>query len=162
MREDKAIELYEDFYARNWSEIFELDYTWPEQAVEMGEATAIAYSSDKWNEGKWVDYIHHHKSPLPKLYGQPKAGEASVKLKTPSGMLAILGYALELEYKAKDGKIYHIDWERTPSGSKRKRSDLPLLASARKGLLVVIPKSGKDTLVIKGGKMHVTSRGIEL
>jgi hypothetical protein len=158
---DDGIKLYEIFHDNTWEEIYELDFLWPTPARKLGKALAIAYRSDKWHPGTFTDYIHRHDKPYPTVWVQGNYSDENKELPFPKKPFAILGYALDMEYKNIDGEVLSVSWLEKDKGKKTPTKKLPLLAALSNGLLVIIPQDKNPAMVFKGKGITVTSHGIE-
>lgn len=60
----KAVKLRETFMDRNHSSVRRMQWSWPDDMIEVGTCEAILYKSDKWQkDGREVDYKHVSEGP---------------------------------------------------------------------------------------------------
>lgn len=136
-----------------------LDY----EFVCVGRAEELTYISDKWEkDGTKQPYIHDFDS-RPKVWipyysqaddseviGSPRMGYGLLGLKSPSraAHIAQLGTAEELVITASDGEKYEFAGLRST----------PMFSSHDCKAVLILRRSGP--VIIRGGKMSVTARGI--
>lgn len=58
--ENQAVSMFETFYDRNPTKRVKTDFTWPKEMVEVGQARAQMYRSNKWkkNLSEYEEYKH--------------------------------------------------------------------------------------------------------
>lgn len=142
-------------------------YTFPKKMTRLGRATNILYFSDKWeDDGKGYEYTHDFTSK-PDVYASPglvkalgiaienpKSTDTQRALKcSPDGDIPMSFMALALEMTVDcDGEDMTI-----PFG---KASASVWCLPDRKGVLIFVGESNPQCLIIRGGRMVVTERGI--
>lgn len=163
----RAEDIYQLFYAREPDADIFLDVEWPVDQVLLGKATAIGYRSDKWHKGKFIDYIHRHEKPYPRvLLERPEDDfgsdilrdvmqqrRANPIIKPPDAyVFAQLGHCLDVEF-IRDGIVQQLDY---------KMDTLPILAAdLKRNVLVIIPADGGFPVLLTSPIMKITSGGIE-
>lgn len=151
-----AKDIYEMFYDKTANHDIVVPVNWPQTQSVMGIAKAIGYRSDKWeDDGHYVDYIHRHEKPYPKVIRKKTSGDSTLKkaLKAPTPMVfAFLGYALDLEVEI-NGKLKNLDW--------KQERELPfLVADVDRRLLVILPQDGSYPILLHSPILEVTEAGI--
>lgn len=132
------------------------------QFVPIGKAHEILYSSDKWErDGDHHDYIHEFEShpkvyiPLSKatedeIIGQPKTTAAVLGLRSPKKSLVVVELAKvrSFSYFDSEGELVEI------TGI----SGAIAASSPDKKTLLILSKKGP--ILVRGGQMKITARGI--
>lgn len=172
----KAESRYQMWHDREPNKDIYTAFKWPTEQVLIGQATAIGYTSDKWDKvGKKKDYIHHFDRPYPRLIIQkPSKHEISglgpaaamgfqmksipnhKRVKPPkSRAFTPLGYCLDIEYIRPDGMISNLDFKSAPT--------LPFLAvDAIRNVLIIVQETGNGYAVLLDSPIvEITPRGIE-
>jgi hypothetical protein len=138
-------------------ELLQQKYELPKKVYAVGEADRIYYSSDKWEEdGDFYTYYHDFES-RPTVYIPQKNGRGKDYLDVvetlemehinDSVRLPLLAKTLEL--------IVDVDGEKE---SRKFRGNTPLCCTSDLKTLVVF--AGDGPIIIRGGEMVVTERGI--
>lgn len=130
--------------------------------VPIGKAHEILYSSDKWEkDGDAYDYIHEFEShPLvfipasrvreDEAIGAPRKTTSVLGLRSPKKSLVVVELAKvkTLTYYDADGELVEIQGLKSAV----------LASSPDKKTLLILAKKGP--ILVRGGQMKVTSRGI--
>jgi hypothetical protein len=150
------------WHQKNPKELKELSVDWPEHVYCCGKAEQILYKSDKWEkDGDFYTYDHvfdtrpdvycSDKSILSEfIKGRAKKVTSLLGIKSLDTPVAApaLAKTVELTISLSDGTGQTISF-----------SSYPLLCcTLDKKTLIICAKN--DVLFIRGGKMHVTERGI--
>ena len=142
-------------------------YKFPKQVTRLGRAKNILYFSDKWEEdGKGFEYTHDFTSK-PDVYASPGLVDAlGIAIENPKGVnvqralkcspdgdipLGFMALALEMTLDA--------DGEEVTIPLKSDGASVWCLPD-RKGVLIFVGESRPECLIIRGGSMVVTERGI--
>lgn len=160
-----ATDAWRMWHQKEPREIIPTSFKFPKKMVPVGKANRILYRSDKWEEdGDFYTYYHDfdshptvyttEKSPLAK--GLRSNGEEKIDVADFLGMehinaelsLPLLATTMELIITGEDGK------KRT----KKFRLEPPLCCTSDLKTLVIL--SDDIPIIIRGGKMVVTERGI--
>jgi hypothetical protein len=158
---NRAVRKYVEFHSHEPVKIgsFHLDLEIPEQAMLVGDAVNVLYTSDKLNptDGRdegWIDYIHEHGRGV-RVYRCDRSGGGRLRT-VPAWIhgareLTWLGNCLGFEYTDLDGHSV----EAKGTGTLPELYTIP----SGKALLVI---QGKRTVLalIWGGKLGVEHRGI--
>jgi hypothetical protein len=155
----RAADLYRLWHQKEAEEDIEvLDL--PLEAIEVfhaGRADSILYVSDKWeDDGNVYDYSHEFDSG-PSVYmedGEGDQGDVEELLQTAVSARAkapfpVLAGVKELILVDDDGNKRVLRFKVTP---------MLLMTLDKRGLLILSKELGP--IYIRGGKMHVTERGI--
>jgi len=154
-------ETWRMWHQKEPRELLEKEYDLPKSVFAVGKATRIYYSSDKWEEdGDFYTYYHDFDSS-PTVYvskkttwGKDATGKALDVAKTLE--MAHLHDQVRLPMLAKTLElIVDIDDEKE---TRKFRGDTPLCCTRDLKTLVIFASDGP--IIIRGGKMVVTERGI--
>lgn len=165
-----AADAWRMWHQKEPREIVEATYDFPDEVVPVGKAQRILYSSDKWEEdGDFYTYFHDFDSH-PTVYAPSTSAWA--KKRANKGTKHARGKALDV---ARTLKMAHVDDElqlpllaktleliivdvEGKKQSRKFRGDTPLCCTSDLKTLVILADDGP--VIIRGGKMVVTERGI--
>lgn len=152
----KAEELFKIWHAKEPTKHTVVKVELPKTMYMQGRAETIIYRSTKW-ETKAFDYVHDFDSNPPLYYDGPTdLGAQSTSSLLPRSNpdskqipLTLLGHVLSLDMIDADGELVEVTLGRKE----------PMLLSTidAKGLVILCDHG---PIIIKGGKMTVTKRGI--
>lgn len=163
---EKYAHLYEMWHAKEPDGAHLVEYTFPTNLVCIGTAEAIVYHSDKKErDGDGFDYEHMFDT-TPEVYapagnpffapmGRPVPTQKILR-SDPNDkvVLAAFGVVNELEINVGDNEALRMHF--------RNHEPLLCMTTDKTGLIIFATMQGQQVpLFIRGGKMHVTSHGIE-
>lgn len=163
---NRAIENYKNWHKKDPSKVIEGTYAFPSHVYKVGNVCQIFYYSDKWEEdGNGRTYYHDFDS-RPSIYVAesscviPVIGEerylkpSSTKVLTGivnlNGQVALPALAVMVELT--------IDFGKHKKRIKWKTESPPMCGSKDRKSLIFLCSDGP--IIIRGGKMRVTERGI--
>lgn len=171
---ESASHLYESFSHFEVDDVFSHTYVWPEPQSLFGRGFRLGYYSDKF-DGVWRAYTHAHGEE--KYHGTEDTTYPAIIVQRdrslpswnrffappPSGELAILGFALDLQYFIDSplDEPEQLDWK-DPKFKRNLNTDgLPwLLGDENRNLLVIAPRDGDTALLLWSPIMRISPRGI--
>lgn len=160
-----ATEAWRMWHQKEPREIIPTSFKFPKKMVPVGKADRILYRSDKWeDDGDFYTYYHDFDS-RPTVYTTDKSTLAAIRENNTEGQidvadflgmehinaelsLPLLATTMELVVIGEDGK------RRT----KKFRPEPPLCCTADLKTLLIL--ADDIPIIIRGGKMVVTERGI--
>lgn len=156
---DEACRAFRLWHQKEPSEVFDTDYPLEEYDVFLaGTADEILYVSDKWeDDGRMYDYIHDFDS-APSVFtteGYGDEEDPAELLRVPKvakdaeASLPILAAVKRITIVRDDGSKHQIRFREPPM----------LCCSLDKKCLVILTED-VGPIYIRGGRMHVTARGI--
>lgn len=128
----------------------------------IGRATEIKYTSDKWEiDGDFFPYVHDHAS-RPGVYVPLSKTSPEEQIGRTRSTLSLLGLrkqprTLEVAQLGTVDELTFIDADGEEQVQAYGRQALLLSTPDRKGVLIL---AGKRPIIVRGGEMRVTSRGI--
>jgi hypothetical protein len=153
-----GVERYTRFWDREPELIQDLPehVTFPAEIGAFGISTYVVYRSDKWDKGKFYDYIHEHENDKVRICCRRTA--QTVYAPTPQWPKSIvfLGKLVEYQFTDLDGK------EQTCRFGKRSSLDLCCFPNGRSLLVLDRKARGKDAIPVVwvGPTLDVTEAGI--
>lgn len=153
---DSAARVYRMWHKKHAEEVIEAEYPLDEVDVfYAGIGDSILYSSDKWEEdGDFWDYIHEFDSG-PSVFlaegDDAPVDPRNLMRNDLDGELAlpVLAFVKELIFVRDDGS----------KRSLRFRSP-PIMSCSEDKKALVILTDNIGPIYVRGGKMHITERGI--
>ncbi len=149
-RNDSAADDYVMWHQKEPQESFRVDVNFPKIVRVLGVADCITYASDKWeDDGDFHDYVHEFDSG-PLIYSKEGQGDEFAIDVEGDRELPLLAYVKELIMLPVGG------------GAKkylRFRSPPALCCTSDRKMLIIFTKK-YGSLIVDGGKMHITERGI--
>jgi len=143
------------WHQKNPHELLEATVQFPAQVACVGEATQTCYGSDKWHkDGDFEEYFHDHDGGV-KVYMASDDGDVDTRrilhVRSLDGELAmpILAKTREITYRMADGRKRTLRF-----------TDAPMLCCTPDKKTLAIFSSKLGPILIRGGKMLVTKRGI--
>jgi hypothetical protein len=158
---DSAVANHEMWHQKKVEAVYQQNVPFPLKMACAGHAIEIVYLSDKWEEhADFYSYVHHFDTgpevfvdaamveggdvvATARLLGVKSVG-ASDKLATP-----ILGRVAEFTFRLHDGNPHALVFGFPP---------LMVCAPDREGLVILSTDLGP--IVVRGGQMEITERGI--
>lgn len=158
---DTAVENHEMWHKKDVAAAYRKNVSFPPKMVCVGHAEEIVYLSDKWEKhADFYSYVHGFDShpevyadasrfdgtkakSTAKLLGVKSVG-ANDRLATP-----ILARVAEFIFVARDGNKHVLQFDFPP---------LMLCSPDKVGLLILSDQMGP--IVVRGGQMEITARGI--
>ena len=158
---DDAVENHEMWHQKEVEGAYRKDVSFPKDMVCVGFATEIIYVSDKWEpHADFYDYIHDFDSEPPvfadaRKYDGKERGKTAdligVNSVSDKAKLAlpILARVAQFTIKGHDGKRHAMRFDFPP---------LMLCSPDKEGLIILSDEMGP--IVVRGGQMEITERGI--
>lgn len=145
--------LYRMWNAKQPDEAFALDFNFPEYAGVLGNAMRIVYWSDKWDEDS---YYEHDFDTSPEVYcGSAEDGEKHIddltKIRDVNNVESewpVLAEVCELSLRLLNNRVKTFKFKRPPV----------MTCTKDKKAVVILYK--REPIIIRGGRMRVTARGI--
>ena len=152
---------YRTWHQKEPDKVYEAAVAFPTRMVQVGEAETIEYHSDKWEEdGNIYPYVHDFDSK-PAVYMDPDLVEGGSHFVSTQKLLG--GGSLRAEHAvAILATVANFSFDPV-GGGKRQRFDFaeqPLLVCTNDMKCVIILSQQLGPIVIRGGSMVVTERGI--
>lgn len=128
----------------------------------VGRATEIKYTSDKWEiDGDFFPYVHDH-TTNPGVYVPLSKTSDDDLIGRPAKTLSLLGVRvkprqLELAQLGTVDELTFVDSEGETQVQTFGKRCLLLSTADRKGIVLL---DGKRPVIVRGGKVRVTARGI--
>lgn len=150
-----AEKLYSMWHQKDPHEVLEANVQFPAQVACIGEATQTCYGSDKWHkDGELEEYFHDHDGNVKVYMADPDADVDTRKIlrvQSLQGELAmpILAETREITFRMANGKKRTLRF-----------TDAPMLCCTPDKKTLVIFSQRLGPILIRGGKMLVTKRGI--
>lgn len=165
-RENWAAEAWRMWHQKEPREVVQATYDFPEELVPAGKAQRILYSSDKWEEdGDFYTYFHDFDSH-PTVYAP--SGSEWAKTRENRGRSSTLDVARALSVPDVNSQIHLPLLAKTmeliivgldgKKKSRKFRGETPLCCTSDLKTLLILASGGP--IIIRGGKMVVTERGI--
>lgn len=154
-------EAWRMWHQKEPRELLQQKYELPKKVFAVGEADRIYYSSDKWeDDGDFYTYYHDFDSrptvyvPRKTSWGKASSNPSLDIVETLE--MEHLNDAVRLPMLAKTLElVVEIDGEKK---SRKFRGETPLCCTSDLKTLVIFASDGP--IIIRGGKMVVTERGI--
>lgn len=154
---DAALNAYRMWHQKHPTKVRQVTFDFPEQLPLLGTALRIVYWSDKWEDAGGYFYEHDFDS-RPPCYGEHhnrsnpgRVHDTAKLLKTESVHdtmeFPILAEVQELSVDVPGEGVRTLQFRKPP---------LMLCTKDKRGVVVL----HKRPIVIRGGRMHVTERGI--
>ncbi len=152
-REHAALGTYRMWHQKHPTKVFSMTFDFPELVGELGKALRIVYWSDKWEDKGGYFYEHDFDSRPPVFSSTDEGGVGTHRLLRTQSVhdemqLPVLAEVHELSVDTKAGGVKTFAFKKPPV----------MCCTADKKTLVVLYK--RDPILIRGGRMHVTERGI--
>lgn len=159
----KAVLSYEMWHQKNPKELKEISVNWPKEVYACGRAEQIIYRSDKWEKDKDFYTYDHVFDTRPTVFCATESILSDTIQGGPRSVAKLLGVrdvnkdpvaapalanTLELTVSFPDGSGKTLYFKNTPV----------LCCTSDLKTLIICAKN--DIIFIRGGKMHVTERGI--
>ncbi len=150
----KAAKNYRLWHKRDCDEVAVGPETIPDRMIVVGYMIEIMYNSDKWGKKsyKFHDYVHNCESGAAVYSAHKDANvDTGLLLKSKNWKrrlnLTELGECLEITFERLDGDEQNVDLE----------GSILACTEDRRGLVIL----GRGSpIILRGGKMIVTARGI--
>ena len=158
---DTAVDNHEMWHQKRVETAYKKNVSFSPKMVCIGRAEEIVYLSAKWEEhADFFSYVHYFDTH-PEVYADPRhfdgvrprstAALLSVKRAGPKDRLAtpILARVAEFTYVDNDGATQVMRFDFPPT----------MLCSPDKEGLIILSE-GMGPLIVRGGQMEITERGI--
>lgn len=167
-RAAKAAKLYQMWHQKYPKGVLHQSFKWQDESAFLGHASDIVYYSDKWeNDGDGFEYCHTFDSH-PSIYtpvGRAEADacfQSGVQLKETTHLLRThdLDGAMAWPILA---VVYSLEFVHEDENGKKKKREIhypkppKMLCTPDRKTLIILDK---QPLLIRGGQMVVTRRGI--
>lgn len=163
---EKYAHLYEMWHAKKPDGAHVMEYEFPTHLVCIGTAEAIVYHTDKKEkDGHGFDYEHLFDT-TPEVYapagtpffqplGRPLP-TAKILRSDPNGRVDVPAFGVVTEFEINVGEDEALRMHFT------RHQPVLCMTTDKTGLIIFAEIQGQPTpLFVRGGKMHVTSHGIE-
>lgn len=148
--------LYRMWNARKADEAFATSFEFPQDMGVLGRAMRIIYWSDKWKTDGTGDYYEHDFDTSPEVYCESaehgvKSIDALTKVKDINNRESgwpVLAEVMELSLERLEGGVKTYKFSKPPI----------MTCSSDKKSVIILYK--REPIIIRGGRMRVTARGI--